>query len=324
MFVKILPVVALSALLSSGAAAHHGGTSLSQGAGSPIETNSPLTLPQGTTVLFTRAELVSFRKFADAEPYNTDSFNFFQLGASYGVTDALAVTAIVPINNKNQDNHGSFTGVGDAKVYFTLGMNYAPDEGIQLNGPDDVAINLSESPKTYFAIFAGVSAPTGSNHIDKGLGVEPGLQPGFGSFNYALGASVTKALTPEFSVTGDVIYDIFTPYRSGDKFGNEFRADLAGVYRFHSDDDALVRQFDGILELNYLSLARDRAAGLNEPATGGRILYLSPGARLQVGDFNLGLLVKFPLASALNEREFQQGAEGLEKYRLIFTTSTTF
>ena len=66
--------------LSAPAWAHHGGASLSQGAGTPVETNTPLTLPQGTTIVYTRAELVGFRKFADFEPNNTDSFNFCRKG----------------------------------------------------------------------------------------------------------------------------------------------------------------------------------------------------------------------------------------------------
>lgn len=314
---------AIWSMLAGSAAAHHGGSSLSQGAGTPVETNSPLSLPQGTTIVFTRAELVSFRKFAKDEPNNTDSFNFMQLGVSYGLTDALSVTAILPYNEKNQDNNGSFRGIGDCKVFFNLGMNYSGDDGVQLNGPDDVAINLSESSKTYFSAFAGLSAPTGQTNKDFGAGIDRGLQPGFGSMAFTFGGSVTKALSPKFTIAGDVAYDIFTPHQ-GDKFGNEFRANLAGVYRLHSDDEAFVKQLDAVLELNYLQIARDQTGGLEDQGTGGKILYVSPGARFQVGRFNFGALVKLPVASGLNERFLQQGSEGLEKYRLIFTASTAF
>jgi hypothetical protein len=39
---------------------------------------------------------------------------------------------------------------------------------------------------------------------------------------------------------------------------------------------------------------------------------------------NLGLLVKFPVWKDLNEENQQQGAEGLEKYRVITTLSFYF
>ena len=62
-------------------------------------------------------------------------------------------------------------------------------------------------------------------------------------------------------------------------------------------------------------------------ATGGNILYLSPGARFSMpslSNANLGLLVKVPVWKKLNEQDQQQGAEGLEKYRAIMTLSLFF
>lgn len=315
----------LALALSAPVWAHHGGASLSQGAGTPVETNTPLTLPQGATIVYTRAELVSFRKFANFEPNNIDSFNFFQLGVSHGLTDFLSLTAILPYNLKNQDQVGTFRGFGDGKVLLNLGLHYTPGEGIDLNGPEDVAVNLSETDKFYFGFYGGLSMPSGRNKLDLGQGVEAGLQPGFGSVNYTVGASAMLSVSKKCNLAADVGYDIFTPFsQSGDKFGNEFRANLAGVYRLHSDDQALVKQLDGVLELNYLQISRDRSAAVPELGTGGKILYLSPGARFQVGDYNFGVLAKFPVWRSLNEQPLQQGSEGLEKVRLIFTASRAF
>lgn len=61
--------------------------------------------------------------------------------------------------------------------------------------------------------------------------------------------------------------------------------------------------------------------------TGGNILYLTPGARFSLpkaGNANLGLAVKIPVWKDLNEQGEQQGAEGLEKYRVIGTLSFFF
>jgi len=62
-------------------------------------------------------------------------------------------------------------------------------------------------------------------------------------------------------------------------------------------------------------------------ASGGNILYLSPGVRFSfpsIQNANLGLLVKVPVWKDLNEQDQQQGSEGLEKYRLIVTLSFYF
>lgn len=310
--------------LSIGAWAHHGGTSTSQGPGTPIETNSPLTLPKGGTVVYTRAEIASFRKFMDFDPNNVDSFQFYQMGVSHGLTDYLTATAILPYTIKSQDGLGSTRGFGDGKVLLTLGFNYAPGEGLQLNGEEDTAVNLGTSEKTYFGVLTGISMPSGRYNIDLGAGVDSGQQPGFGTPTLTAGLSMTRGITENFNIAADVSADFFTRRKNGDKFGNEFRANLAGVLELYADKEAFVRRVDGILELNYLHITRDETARISELGTGGRILYLTPGVRMQLGDVNVGAGVKLPIASALNERSLQQGSEGLEKYRLIMTVSTYF
>jgi hypothetical protein len=310
--------------LSMAAWGHHGGTSTSQGPGTPLETNSPLTLPKGGTVVYTRAEIASFKKFMDFDPNNVDSFQFYQMGVSHGLTDYLTATAIVPYTIKSQDGLGSTRGFGDGKVLLTLGFNYAPGEGLQLNGEEDTAVNLGTSDKTYFGVLTGISMPTGRYNIDLGAGVDSGQQPGFGTPTLTAGLSMTRGVTENFNIAADVSADFFLRRKNGDKFGNEFRANLAGVLELYADQEAFVRRLDGVLELNYLQISRDETARISELGTGGRILYLTPGVRMQVGDFNVGAGVKLPIASSLNERSLQQGSEGLEKYRLLLTVSTFF
>lgn len=306
-------------LTTAPAAAHHGGASISQGPGTPIETNSPLNIPEGTTIAWTRFEHVDFQKFAFAAP-NTTSFDFLQLGLSHGVTDAFTLTAILPYNLKTQEDFGTYRGVGDVKLLGNLGFHHDPDTGFALNTAQDTGISLEETDHTYFSVFGGFSMPTGNSYVDLGNGADPGLQPGFGSPTFMIGGAATRSLAPGFGLAGDTSYEIFTP-RRGVKFGNEFRVNVAGVYELYGDEEATVSRLDGVLELNFLNLERDVTDGVPEIATGGRILYLSPGLRMQVGDVNVGMLLKFPVAKSLNEASLQQGSEGLENYRAIFTLS---
>ena len=310
--------------LTMGAWAHHGGTSTSQGPGTPIETSSPLTLPKGGTVVFTRSELVNFKKFPAFDPENVDSFQFYQLGVSHGLTDYLPATAIVPYTIKSQDGLGSTRGFGDGKVLLTLGMNYCPEEGLQLNGEEDTAVNLGTSDKTYFGILGGISMPNGRYNIDLGGGVDSGQQPGFGTPTVTVGVSMTRGLSERLNIAADCSADFFIARKNGDKFGNEFRANLAGVYELYADKESFVRRLDGIVELNYLHLTRDETARVSELGTGGRILYVTPGVRVQLDGINIGAGVKIPIVKALNERSLQQGSEGLENYRLIITLSKFF
>jgi hypothetical protein len=102
---------------------------------------------------------------------------------------------------------------------------------------------------------------------------------------------------------------------------------VAGVYELWGKPEAFVNKIDGILELNLLNVARDEEFGEKLDATGGTILYITPGLRFSfpsIQNMNLGVGVKLPIAKWLNERRDQQGAEGLEKFRVISTISIYF
>lgn len=314
-------------LLPLTASAHHGGISLALGPGSPIETNSPLTLPQGAFVLSWRLEQVEWKKRNFAEPTNKDSFTFMNVGLSYGITPYLTGSLFLPYNIKRQDDLGSTKGIGDIKFLFNLGLNYDPSvKGIRLNTIQDTAITLEGAKKTYLSLFGGFTLPTGKNRKELGDEVDPGMQPGFGSPTYTFGIAATRQLTGALTLAADTSYDIFTR-KDRLKFGNEWRANLAGVYELYGKPEGLISKIDGILELNLLNIARDEEGREKQRATGGTILYLSPGLRLSFSkplNGSLGLMLKFPTLKDLNEKNEQQGAEGLEKMRAIVTLSFYF
>lgn len=314
-------------LLPLTASAHHGGISLALGPGSPIETNSPLTLPQGAFVLSWRLEQVEWKKRTFAEPTNKDYFTFMNLGLSYGITPYLTGSLFLPYNIKHQDLWGSAKGIGDVKFLFNLGFNYDPSlKGIRLNTSQDTAISVEETRKTYLSLFGGLTLPTGKNRKELGGDIDPGMQPGFGSPTYTLGVAATRQLTRGLTLAADTSYEIFTR-KDRFKFGNEWRANLAGIYEIYGKPEGFISKIDGILELNVLNIARDEEGREKQRATGGTILYLSPGLRFSFPkplNGSLGLMLKFPTLKDLNEKSEQQGAEGLEKVRAIVTLSLYF
>lgn len=319
--------MALGVLLSPlMAMAHHGGVSLALGPGSPIETNSPLTLPQGGIALTWRIEQVEWRKWTRAEP-NKDDFTFFNLGASYGITPYLTGSLFIPYNIKRQDELGTNRGIGDLKFQANLGFHYDPaKKGIFLNKPEDTAATLEGAKKIYGAIYGGFTLPTGKNRKELGGEIDPGMQPGFGSHTFTLGVSAAGQITGNLTWVAETSYEIFTR-REHFKFGNEWRANLAGVCELYGKPEKFISKIDGVFELNLLHLSRDEEGSEKLKGTGGTILYLSPGMRFsfpKLWNANLGLSLKFPTLKRLNERSEQQGAEGLEKVRIIGTLSFFF
>lgn len=325
---RILPVMAFSVwlglwLLPGTAMAHHGGVSIGGGPGSPIETNSPLTLPQAGFLPSMRFEYVDFRKFNFAEPQNKDLFIFNSLGLSYGSTPYLTTSLFLPYNLKRQEELGSAKGGGDLKLLANLGFYYEPGQGFGLNTADDTAITLEGVRKTYLSFFGGLSLPMGNSYKRLGGVIDRGMQPGFRSPTFSLGISATRQVAGSLSLTGDATYDIFTR-KNGFRFGNEGRLDLASVYELYGNPRRRVSKIDGILELNLLNIGRDEAKDRGLDATGGTILYLSPGLRVSIYNANVGILLKFPVLKNLNEENLQQGSEGLEKIRVIVTISFAF
>jgi len=308
--------------------AHHGGVSFGFGPGSPIETNSPLTLPQGGFVLSTRVEQVEWRRFGFAEPSNKTSSTFMNVGLSHGITPYLMGSVFVPYTVKRQDGLDDVNDIGDVRFQLSLGCNYDPKQGLGLNRPEDTAVVMEGSKKVYLGGFASITAPTGThNHLRPGeTEVDKTMQTGFGNPAFSFGLAAARHLVGSLSLTADTTYDIFTE-ADRFKYGSEFRFDLAPVYQLYRKPEHFLSQVDGVLELNLLDIARDEVSGVPTTASGGTVLYLSPGVRFSfptVWNANLGLLVKIPVWKDLNEQSQQQGSEGLEGYRAIVILSFFF
>jgi hypothetical protein len=319
-------VIALVLILPSAAMAHHGAVSLALGPGSPIETASPLSMPEGGLAVSTKLEYAPFRKFDFAEPTNKDSFTFYNLSLTYGIKPYLSAGVVVPYSVKKMETLGTNRGLGDIGLNATLGFNYDSAKGFSLNTAEDTAVSLDSIRKIYLSLTGNVTFPTGRSHMELGGEIFRDMQPGFRSPSFTLGIAAMKQLTRDFGLVAETSYQIFT--ESGNyKFGNEWRLNMAGVYELYGKAGGFLQTIDGILELNLLNLLRDKEDGEKLRASGGTILYVSPGMRFsfpKIQNANLGVMVKIPTIKNLNEKSEQQGSEGLEKYRAIVTLSFFF
>lgn len=334
---KLIAIIALL-LAPASAFAHHGGVSLAFGPGSPIETNSPLTLPEGGFVAGLRVEQIDWLKYpyANGAPKNDNATNFTFMNAnfSYGFTPALMGTFIVPYYVKRQETLGTNEGMADVKLQFTYGFHYDPGVGFSRNTSNDSAMSMDvQNGRTWLSTSFMMSIPNGDHNMTRpGDNGHPdrGMQPGFGAPSFTFGAAAARAIGP-VTLNADFGADIFMPRSDQDgsfQYGSELRANLAGVYEVYGNNSSFLSKLDGILELNYLHLDHDRADGVNDMGSGGNILYLSPGLRFSfpsLQNANLGVLCKFPVWKNLNDSNFNaQGGEGTERFRLISTLSFYF
>ncbi|MCF6159060.1 MAG: transporter [wastewater metagenome] len=329
-FVCFILLVFIFIINANSGFAHHGGVSAAFGPGAPVETASPLALGKGTFLLYEKFEYVPFEHKNHAEPENINTFTFFNTLIGYGLTDALSIYATLPVAIKNQDNLGTSSGLGDLGFIVQYGFKIGERDGIRglySFGPEDSYGELYSLDDIKMSLFAGFTVPSGttSNRDNSGNTFDMGMQPGFGAPSFNFGFAASKMIIPHLTLTGDTSLTVFTEHNDG-KPGNETRFNLAVGYEIFEKKNGFLSRLDIIGESNLLHLTKDQDDQREkDDATGGVILYLSPGLRATFGEYiSIGALIKFPTWQDLNNESEQQGSEGLEKYRAIITCSVSF
>lgn len=325
-----LPLVNLPAL------AHHGiagvGGATLEGPGAPIESASSAVLPEGSTLLVLKTDHAKFRRGRlDATQAEGDYARFTMLGVGHGFTPWFSGYLFVPHHTKVDEPGGSSTrGWSDVSVLGQIGFRH-DGRGFSLVPKNE---SLDELEDWRFTVFGGATLPTGrANYRLPDGAIDPGLSTGFGKPSYTLGLTATKQLTPDLTFNAELsgirfqTYRYATDHTTGSRFttrfGSELRANAGVAYRIHADPARKLRT-DLSFELQYLKLGRDVMDGVPERATGGQMAYALPGVRVYWDRFSVAVGVKTPIWKRLNEQRQQQGAEGLEKYRLLLSASMLF
>ncbi|QOR61821.1 transporter [Sulfurovum sp. ST-21] len=320
--------VCLSLLAGTLAYAHHGVASLGvaglEGPGAPLETTSSATLPEGKFLVYTRAEYISYTLDTPQIDGEMEKHEYFTYALGYGVTSYFDAYVFIPYFTKEEEGSVGTSGFHDIKFAGVLGFKY--DDGLMLT-PDNESLDDMED--WHFTTSFNVSIPTGDKAVKKPDGTlyDYGMQLSFGAPSFMVGLSATKWFGGDTTLVFDTSYNTFfkSSYSDGGtmKFGDEIRANSALSYKFYSNMQKKLR-VDGTVEANFLHLGRDRENGVDQTATGGDILYTTVGLRLFYESVSATVGVKVPVWKDLNEEALQQGAEGNERTRLIFTFSSLF
>ncbi len=327
--------VALALLMfSTSTFAHHGVASLGAAAldapGAPVETSSSATLPAGRWLAFLKIDHAESKTGLVAPP-ESDSNQYWMLGLGYGFKPWLSGYVLQPYNIKKDTAGGlDSRGWADASLVGVLGFKY--DQGFLLAPGNE---SLDDLMDWHFTLYGGASLPSGdANHRLADGTIDPGKSLGFGKASFTLGATASRQFSDKATATFEVgrmrfqnhDYAADADFPAGGRrmqFGAESRVNAALSYRLLTVPERRFR-LDGNLEANYLALGRDISQAGAEPASGGKMLYAVAGVRLYQDKLSLGLALKKPVWTRLNEESQQQGSEGKEKFRLIATFSALF
>ncbi|HUQ26271.1 MAG TPA: transporter [Burkholderiales bacterium] len=316
-------------LASRAALAHHGvagvGAAGLNGPGAPIESANSATLPQGSTLGYMKLDHARYRTFDD-DPANPEAkyANFWMAGLGHGFTPWFSGYVFVPYNEKIDEPGGFSTrGVADISLMGQVGFKY--DRGLRLIPESE---SLDDLEDWRFTIFGGGTLPTGNPNLrDANGNIDPSKSTGFGRPSYSIGVTATKMVAPRWTANAELSHLQFRQYTYADgnstRFGPEYRANGSLAYRFITNAEAKFR-LDLCLEGQYLRIGRDRTNGEYDAASGGKVFYALPGVRLYLDRASVAIGVKKPVWTDLNEESDQQGSEGRERYRFIFSASVLF
>ena len=331
----LLPPGVALAVAALPASAHHGvaglGAASLEGPGAPVEQSSSATLPEGKLFTYLKVDYADWKTYSSATDDEADYSTFWMVALGYGVAPWLSLYAFLPYHDKVDENDWFNThGFADAAVNATLGFKY--DDGLRLIPEKE---SLDDLEDWHFTLYAGATLPTGNPNLrDRDGNIDKGKSTGFGAPTFTLGATASKMLDERWTLNFDLsnlwfqenTYDA-DPAHGGERFtgqfGDEFRFNTALIYKAYTRPEARFR-LDALVELNYLHLGRDEEDGVPERATGGDVLYVMPGARAYWDKLSFALGLKLPVVQDLNEADEQQGAEGKERYRVIFSVSALF
>jgi hypothetical protein len=324
---KLALLAAFGTVLATPAFAHHGvagvGAAAIEGPGAPVESSSSATLPVGKTLAYMKLDYANYKTY-DPAAVESDYASYWMLGVGHGFTPWFSAYVFTPYNVK-MDEPGGLDSKGwvDMSVLGQIGFKY--DGGFKLVPANE---SLDDMEDWHFTVFGGGTLPTGNANTRLSDGsIDPGKSHGFGKNSWSVGLTATKQLSRDLTFNAEASAIRFRDYTYDDgnrvKFGGEDRLNGSLAWRLKADAASRFR-LDGVLEAQYLGLGRDKTNGYGDLATGGKMLYLLPGVRIYKDSMSFAFGIKKAVWTRLNESSAQQGAEGKENYRAIFSASWLF
>lgn len=294
----------LAIFVSTPALADHAGPAGIGGNGASLNVLSPDTLERGKAsagvrISYTRPDQRSDEELATLagqhiHAHNTDYSLTAAIGAAYGITDRLTVSAELPYVRRDGLREGEHTHEGGEALNGVARLG-------TVSGVGDLSLiakyKLFDKPGAKFALFGGLKLPTGSTHRHsrEGERLETEHQPGSGSWDPLVGGAFGTSLGA-LNVNASALYQFSGKGAQQTRLGDRASGGIALSHRFgppeHHHDDAGHHHDDGaehephghsswdaFVELTGEWEGRQRIAGEIEADSGGKGVWLSPGAK---------------------------------------------
>jgi hypothetical protein len=249
--------------------------------------------------------------------HNTDYNINAALGVAYGVTHHLTVSAELPFVRRDGLREGEHSHVDGQTINEVVRLG-------NVSGIGDMSVlakyRLTEGEGAGFALIGGIKLPTGSTHqrdLD-GQRLETEHQPGTGSWDPIVGASASTRAGP-VQLTASALYQFSGNGAQHTRLGDRLQGGIAFSHRFgpadeehehqhdhdagdehhHHHDEAEEHRhdsWDAFVELAGEWEGRQKVDGELEPESGGKWVYVAPGARFNsASGWSVGAAFALPL-----------------------------
>ena len=302
---------AVLAVLPSPALADHTGPS-GVGSGSGINVFSPDTLDEGHGAIGLRIVYTRPQQRPDEEleslaaqhihAHNTDYNLNTSIGAAYGITHRLTVSAELPYLRRDHLREGEHSHDGG------LATNEVEKLGT-IAGVGDLNLlakyRLTGEQGLRFALVGGLKIPTGSTHKRdlEGERLETEHQPGTGSWDPIVGASAAMK-SGAVQLTASALYQFAGKGAQDTRLGDRLQGGISIAHHFgdhaagaedHHHHEAR-DSWDAFVELGGEWEGKQEIAGAVESASGGSWIYAAPGVRFNSRNgWSAGAAVALPL-----------------------------
>ena len=299
-----ISLLALSFVATPALADHAAPSALGAGGGLTVAGPETLSAGKGAVgfrLIFTRPDQRSDAALAalaegHIHAHNSDYNLNASLGAAYGVTDRLTLSAGLPYVRHDGLREGEHAHVAGQSVNGVAQLG-------NVDGIGDLSLiakyRLTSSENGGVALLAGLKMPTGSTHRRswEGERLETEHQPGTGSWDPIVGAAA-GTMIGALKLDASALYQFSGKGAQRTRLGDRAQGGIALSRRFgppehhdepehHQDGDhehpAVAphghQSWDAFVEMSAEWEGRQRVDGDLEEASGGKSVWISPGAR---------------------------------------------
>ncbi|MBE9539226.1 MAG: transporter [Proteobacteria bacterium] len=340
---KILPVFACSASLiaSLSCLADHVGLQIDGGAGSAITTMGAETLSRSQQVMSLQYQYVSLDELSDETLLESDEslhsvsdFSQLSIGYSLGISDRFTLSAVLPYVSRDgfreaEHNHHDESGEAehhdeDDEAEHHDENGEAEDHDAEAPGGEIIDSDISgwgdlsllgrfalngEESNSRYALLAGLKTPTGSTSekLANGERAEIEHQPGSGSWDPLMGIAMSSQLSPQWSVSSNLLYQLTTEGQRDTEIGDSLMYNGAIIWSpaTHSHQGSpnishVDQSWQLVLELNGEWRDKTRVNGHSDKNTGGNVIFASAGARWSYGAWSTHIAFNAPIQKNFN------------------------